>query len=229
MAATLLDKEELEKNRLIPKDSGYIAILSKFQYYKTLVAFYFVSSELKKERKGIVITSKRTIPIEILMEKFLNTKEQLSKLLVVPLTDFNQELAFFKKLPFFLARNRIEFLLFDEPSENYYYNISKEAMDEEKFRNSTKMFLWERAFLKEISKKNNLTVFESYSTMEQSTSKIDQSTLRNLLRIWPDTIIEVEVNKEKEVHLNFLYEGNSNKFRLVFKENEGKIEIEPEV
>jgi hypothetical protein len=161
------------------------------------------------------------------VEKFLNTKEQLSKLLVVPLNDFNQELAFFKKLPFFLARNKIEFLLFDEPSENYYYNISKEAMDEEKFRNSTKMFLWERAFLKEVSKKNNLIVFESYSTMEQDTLKIDQSMLRNLLRIWPDIIIEVEVNKE--VHLNFLYEGNGNRFKLIFKDKEGKIEIEPEV
>lgn len=227
MTAIPLDKEELERNMLIPKDSGYIAILSKFQYYKTLVALYFVSSELKKKKRGIVITSKVTIPIEILVEKFLNTKEQLSKLLVVPLNDFNQELAFFKKLPFFLARNKIEFLLFDEPSENYYYNISKEAMDEEKYRNSTKMFLWERAFLKEVSKKNNLIVFESYSTMEQDILKIDQSMLRNLLRIWPDIIIEVEVNKE--VHLNFLYEGNGNRFKLIFKDKEGKIEIEPEV
>lgn len=224
MVTILLDKEELEKNKLMPTGSRYVAILSKFQFYKTLLALYFISNELKKERKGIIVTPKEAIPIEILMEKFLNTKEQLSKLLIVSLTDFNQELSFFKKLPFFLARNKIDFLLFDEPWENYYYNISKEAVNEEKFRSSTKMFLWERAFLKEISKKNDLSIFESYSIMEQSASKIDQSMLRNLLKIWPDTVIEVEV--DKEVYISFLHEVGSNKFKLIFKRNEGKIEIE---
>lgn len=224
MATILLDREELEKNGVIPKDSGYIAILSKFQFYKTLITLYFISNELKKGKRGIVVTSKRTIPIEILIEKFSNTKEQLSKLLVVSLNNFDQELSFFKKLPFFLIRNKIEFLFFDEPPENYYYNISKEAMDEEKFRNSTKMFLWERAFLKDISKKNNLIVFESYSIIEQDMSRMDESMLRNLLRIWLDVVLEIEVNKE--VYLNFFYDDNGSKFKLILKENEGKIGIE---
>ncbi|MBO3757491.1 MAG: hypothetical protein JTT14_00010 [Candidatus Brockarchaeota archaeon] len=224
MTTILLDKEELEKNKLIQANSRYLVILSKLKFYKTLVTFHFVSSELKRGKKGIVVTPNRTIPIEILIEKFLNTKEQLSKLLVVSLTDLNQELAFFKKLPIFLLRNKIDFLFFDEPSENYYYYISKDAMDEEKFRNSTKMFLWERAFLKEISKKNNLSIFESYSIVEQGTLKTEQPILRDLLEIWPDVIIEVEVNKE--IYLNFLYGGNRNKFKLIFKEKEGKIELE---
>lgn len=227
MATVSLDREELEKNMLIPANSRYIVILSKFQFYKTLVALHFVSSELKKERKGIVIAPKGTVPIEILIEKFLNTKEQLSRLLIVSLTDFNQELAFFKKLPLFLLRNKIEFLFFDDPIENYYYNISKEAMDEEKFRNSTKMFLWERAFLKEISVKNSLSVFESYSITEQGMVKVEQSMLRGLLKIWPDITIEVEVGKE--VYLNFLYENSSNKFKLAFNEKEGKMELGPRV
>jgi hypothetical protein len=221
----LLDREELQKKEIIPVDSRYLAILSKSQFYKMLVALSFVSNELKRGEKGAIITPKRTIPVEVLIEKFSNTEEQLSRLFIFSLTDFNKELAFFKKLPPFLAHNRIRFLFFEEPLENYYYNISKEGMDEEKFRNNTKMLLWERALLKELSQKNNLIIFEAYENREQGLLKAEQTTLKNLLKIWPDIIIEID----GENYLNFLYGNKSSKFKLVFKESGGRIEIEKEV
>lgn len=221
METILLGRSQLEAKGVLSKEDSYIAIVGKSYFLNLLLLFSFLAQELKEGRRGMLLTSKRMLPIEILTENYHLKNEDLSNLLIAPLNSFEQEINFIKKIEKIIKNNREEFLCFEDSLNNYYHKISG-MVTEDEFKHTTRLMLWKYAFLKSFAHRNEVTIYDTFVFHEDTTYKTEKTVLNEILTTWPDVILRVEGEDILELARG---KKEIRRFKLIFKKGEVAIKV----